>query len=420
MAYLLHMSDELHDWLADLRGTDPAAAVRVGQALAALMSEGVGLGPPLVVPVMATWPEDLVAALDASYQRRVDRLQVIRRRAADAALLVKDMQGQVDELESAQARLEDQRSRALEEDRRDDAEKAARQLAAAQREATVARQLIPWITETEAWLRTRLQRLQVRTNAFRARREVLKATYTAARAELQVNEELAGPGPADPQAAGVAAARLRDAAAEIERELGRQPLPPGLLELRPGTPGEPSAPGDGEIRLIFAVEPPGTALLIAVLEGREVARDQYREAVLLSADVLLEARRRPGARGIGARLRRHTVLRRGVLSRPGRRDRGRRSRPGRREPRPDAGRAARPARPHPDGGGPADGRLAGASGRDRACRTRHHRRPDPGQLRRRRSADAWRSLPTSAATASRSADRSCRRTRRAVQGIRTF
>jgi DNA-binding XRE family transcriptional regulator len=47
---------------------------------------------------------------------------------------------------------------------------------------------------------------------------------------------------------------------------------------------------DGEIRLIFAVEPPGTALLIAVLEGREAARDQYRDAVTLSADVLLEAR----------------------------------------------------------------------------------------------------------------------------------
>ena len=47
---------------------------------------------------------------------------------------------------------------------------------------------------------------------------------------------------------------------------------------------------DGEIRLIFAVEPPGTALLIAVLEGREEARDQYRDAVALSADVLLEAR----------------------------------------------------------------------------------------------------------------------------------
>jgi len=74
------------------------------------------------------------------------------------------------------------------------------------------------------------------------------------------------------------------ATAEIEQELGRQPLPEGLLELRPG------APGDGEVRIIFAFEPAGTALLIAVLEGRDTARDQYREAVMLSADVLLEAR----------------------------------------------------------------------------------------------------------------------------------
>ena len=95
---------------------------------------------------------------------------------------------------------------------------------------------------------------------------------------------MANPDPADHQAATQAAARLRDAIAEIEEELGRQPLPEGLLELRPG------APGDGEIRIIFAIEPPGTVLLIAVLEGREAARDQYREAVMLSADVLLEAR----------------------------------------------------------------------------------------------------------------------------------
>jgi hypothetical protein len=61
-------------------------------------------------------------------------------------------------------------------------------------------------------------------------------------------------------------------------------LPEGLLELRPG------APGDSEVRLIFAIEPPGTALLIAVLEGRDTARDQYRDAVTLSGEVLLEAR----------------------------------------------------------------------------------------------------------------------------------
>ena len=283
MAYRLRMSGEIHDWLADLHDSDPAAAMLTGQALAALISEGASLGPPLVVPAAVTWPEDLAAALDAAYQDRLERLQLMRRRAAEAAWLVRDMKDQIDVLESAQARLDDRRRRALEAGREEEAAKAADRLAAAQQEAAQARQLLPWITETETWLDTRLRRLQARIDAFRTRKELLKAKYTAARAELQVNEEVADPDAVGPKAAAEAAARLRDATAEIEQELDRQPLLEGLLELRPGAP-------DGEIRLIFAVEPPGTALLIAVLEGREAARDQYRDAVTLSADVLLETR----------------------------------------------------------------------------------------------------------------------------------
>ena len=290
MSYLLRMSGEIHDWLADLHRTDPPAAMLVGQALAALMNEGASLGPPLVVPVAATWPEDLASALDSSYEHRLERLQVLRRRAAEAAWLVKDIQAQIDELESAQARLEERRGRALEEGRREDAEQAARQLAAAQRDATQARQLVPWITETEAWLRTRLQRLQARTDAFRTRKEVLKAKYTAARAEVQAYDGMPDPGPAEDEATTKAVTRLRDVTAEIERELGRQALPEGLLEMRPGALCALGAPGDAEIRIIFAVEPPGTALLIAVLEDRDAARDHYQDAVMLSGDVLLEAR----------------------------------------------------------------------------------------------------------------------------------
>jgi DNA-binding XRE family transcriptional regulator len=132
------------------------------------------------------------------------------------------------------------------------------------------------------------------------RKELLKASYVTARAEVQMADEILAP--SDPEAAAEAAGRLREVSAEIRQELGRQPLPDGLLELRPatpaasaasaafGTPAAPGAPGDGDIRLIFGLEPPGTALMIAVLEGREAARDQYRDAVLLSADVLLEAR----------------------------------------------------------------------------------------------------------------------------------
>ena len=241
MGYRLRMSGEIHDWLADLHETDPAAALLVGQALAALMSEGASLGPPLVVPVAETWPEDLAAALDASYQHRLDRLQLVRKRAAGAAWLVKDIQDQVDELESARARLEDRRRRALEAGRRDEAEQAGRQRTVAERDITQARQLLPWLTETEAWLRTRLQRLQRRTDEFRVRKELLKATYVTARAEIQVAEEI--PAASDPGAAAEAAGRLRDVTAEIRQELGRQPLPDGLLELRPArAPARPPRP----------------------------------------------------------------------------------------------------------------------------------------------------------------------------------
>jgi phage shock protein A len=278
VGYQLRMSGEIHDWLADLSQNNPAATLQVGQALTALMNEGASLGPPLVVPVAETWPEDLAAVLDASYQHRLDRLQVVRKRAAEAAWLVKDIQEQIDELESARARLEDRRRHALAVGDKDEVELAGRRRAVAERDITQARQLLPWISETRAFLRTRLQRLEKRTDEFRVRKELLKATYVTARAEVQVAEEI----PAAPDTA--AAGRLRAITAEIRRELGRQPLPDGLLELRPG------APGDGEIRLIFGLEPPGTAMLIAVLEGREAARDQYRDAVLLSADVLLEAR----------------------------------------------------------------------------------------------------------------------------------
>jgi phage shock protein A/DNA-binding XRE family transcriptional regulator len=294
VGYQLRMSGEIHDWLADLRETDPAAAMLVGQALAALMSEGASLGPPLVVPAAETWPEDLAAALDASYQHRLDRLQVVRKRAAEAAGLVKDIQDQIDELESARARLDDRRRRALEAGRKDEAEQVGRLRTVAERDITQARQLLPWLIETEAWLRTRLQRLERRTGEFRVRKELLKATYVTTHAEVQLAEEIHAA--SDPGAAAEAAGRLRDVTAEIRQELGRQPLPDGLLELRPATPatpaasGTPAVPGDGDIRLIFGLEPPGTALMIAVLEGREAARDQYRDAVLLSADVLLEAR----------------------------------------------------------------------------------------------------------------------------------
>ena len=295
MGYLLHMSDEIHDWLADLRGSDPSAAMLVGEALTALMSEGASLGPPLAASLAgAPRPEELLEALDQSYQDKLEQVTAARRRAADAATAAKDMQDHIAELESVQAKLDEQRRRALDAGRPREAAEAAGKLAELQRQAAETRRLLPGLIQAGQRLGEQSQRLSARTDAFRTRKESLKATYTAARACLLAHEAIAAWVLAeddsrvqeeDPsKAITEAAAQLRGVTAEIERELGHGAWPEGLLELRPG------APGDSGIRILFAVEPPGTGLLIAVLEGREAVQDHHREAVMLSADVLRQAR----------------------------------------------------------------------------------------------------------------------------------
>jgi hypothetical protein len=101
------MSGEIHDWLADLRDSDPPAARRVGQALAALMAEGSRLSDPLVVSTEDFWPEALIVALDRSYSEDLQRLALLRRGASEAASLVSDIQKHVAELESAHATREE-------------------------------------------------------------------------------------------------------------------------------------------------------------------------------------------------------------------------------------------------------------------------------------------------------------------------
>lgn len=182
-----------------------------------------------------------------------------------------------------------------------EAGQAAGNLTAVQQQEAEARRLLPRMIDARQRLREQNQQLQARVEAARARKETLKASHAAVRGSLRAREAMAALGLADddgdrnPQASSEAAAaakaRLADITAQMERELGQQPRPEGLMELWPG------APWHRDIRILFAVEPPGTALLIAVLEGPEAVEDQYPEAVMASADVLRQVRaaQAPGA-----------------------------------------------------------------------------------------------------------------------------
>lgn len=256
MGYRLQMSAEIYDWLAELRVSDPPAAVLAAQALAALADGGDRVGPPLVTAVAAgrLRPDELEPALDRHYQVRLEAMNLMRRRVARAAMLRKDIERQLTELEPPP-----------------DPAGLRERLAAA--------------IEAEERLTVESQREQLRFDAFRTRKEVLKAAYTAVQAEQLIEQaQDAGDDAVRPDDPAGAAARLDEITGQIEQELGPEAPAEGLMELRPG------APADSGIRILFAVEPPGTALLIAVLEGDDAVRDHYREAVLLASDVLREAR----------------------------------------------------------------------------------------------------------------------------------
>jgi len=247
MGYRLQISAEIRDWLGDLRDSDPPTALLVGQALTALAQEGSALGPPLVTPADPAQPDELAAALDRRYADWLESLTVMRRRVADTAMRKRDIEQQLSDPEQSHRTAE-------------------------------LRQRLAGVIEAEEQLTVASQREQAKADAFRTWREVLKAKITAARAEYLIEE-------ASGQDTAEASARLQDITSEIEQELGQQAPAEDLLDLRPG-----GAPGDGDISILFAVEPPGTALLIAVLEGRDAIRDHYREAVLLAAEVLRSVR----------------------------------------------------------------------------------------------------------------------------------
>jgi phage shock protein A len=292
--YALRMSGEIHDWLADLRGSDPPAATRVRRALAALMKEGAGLGDPLIASTAESWPWALAEALDRSYQERLDRLLVVRRGEADAVTLSRDIQHQTTELESAWAELDDGYRRALDAGKPQEAAQAAADLAAVQQQAAEMRRLLPRVMDATRRLAEQGQRLQLRAEAFRVQKEVLKASFTAAESSLRVHKTIASsslPGddggrrPEDAgEEIGAAQAWLAGLTAQMERELGQEPWPEGLTALRPG------ARDRDDVCILFAAEPPGAALLIAVLEGLDAVAERYAEALLAAAGVLRDAR----------------------------------------------------------------------------------------------------------------------------------
>jgi hypothetical protein len=282
MGYQLRMHHEVRDWLKGLRDTEPELARLVGEAVLALLDAGQTLGPPVVVSLESVLRTagDPREALDFSYQRQLETLTKVRRGVADVATSRKRVELQVAALEQQAVKLAGQRADAVKAGREDLAGEAQARESGVREQLTDLRQQLVSMAGDEKKLTIASQKLQAKVEAFRVQKETIKASYTAAEASETVREAIAE---IDADAADL------DATGPGQDAPPAAPAPPGMMELRPGTPGPVQA------AVLFVVQPEDTAVLVAPVEDPGGPRGEYEAVMQAAADRLAAASRAPRA-----------------------------------------------------------------------------------------------------------------------------
>jgi phage shock protein A len=136
--------------------------------------------------------EDPRETLDYSYERQLEMLQKVRRGVADVATSRKRLELQQAQLQQQSDKLETQSRQALGAGREDLAREAlTRRSGVQQQQQDLATQHAALQAEEEK-LTLASQRLQAKVDAFRTRKETIKATYTAAEAQTKIGEAFSG------------------------------------------------------------------------------------------------------------------------------------------------------------------------------------------------------------------------------------
>jgi phage shock protein A len=136
--------------------------------------------------------EDPRETLDYSYQRQLEMLTKVRRGVADVATSRKRVELQMNQLQQSSTKLEDQARKALGMGREDLAREALSRKASSQSQLNDLQVQYAQLQAEEEKLTVASQRLQAKVDAFRTRKETIKATYTAAEAQTRINEAFSG------------------------------------------------------------------------------------------------------------------------------------------------------------------------------------------------------------------------------------
>ena len=163
--------------------------------------------------------EDPRETLDYSYQRQLELLTKVRRGVADVATSRKRVELQMNQLQQQSNKLQDQARKALSMGREDLAREALGRKSSAQSQLDELQTQYAQLQGEEEKLTLASQRLQAKVDAFRTRKETIKATYTAAEAQTRINEAFSGISE-EMGDVGMAIQRAEDKTAQMQARAG--------------------------------------------------------------------------------------------------------------------------------------------------------------------------------------------------------
>lgn len=138
--------------------------------------------------------EDPRETLDYSYKQQQELLQKVRRGVADVATSRKRVEMQGQELQQQIDKLGGQAQKALQMGREDLAREALTRKSGLETELADVKAQYDQLAAEEEKLVASQRRLQAKVDAFRTKKETLKATYSAAEAQTRVNDAFSGIG----------------------------------------------------------------------------------------------------------------------------------------------------------------------------------------------------------------------------------
>ena len=136
--------------------------------------------------------EDPRETLDYSYERQLEMLQKVKRGIVEVTTAKKRLELQLARGDDDVAKMDNQARQALSAGREDLARVVLQRKAAAMEQRQSLSAQVAQLDAEQAKLVDAESRLSAKVEAFRTRKEVIKATYSAAEAQVRIGEAISG------------------------------------------------------------------------------------------------------------------------------------------------------------------------------------------------------------------------------------